>query len=218
MKNVNELVLKVQAEGKESFAWVDLFETINKQTIEPKTNSFSSQLKGDVQTGISEGWELLMDLVKKWDGTGNFHSLFKTSFDNRLKNLVKHVGRNKRKHNTSYQVSLSESANAESGESSPILEVTTEAKLHSSFDVVEDMDKPSFDSLLDAFSEKYPEKGGIIDIMVAFPDDSHQAEKTEAFAKFYGSDTYTSAIQRRVSRVRESFDKFLENNGYYRMS
>lgn len=212
MKNVNELVRTVQAEGNESFAWVELFEVINAETIEPKSKSFSSQLKGDVDKGISEGYKLLMELTESWDGTGNFHTLFKTSFNNRLLNQVKEIGRNKRKHNTSYDVSLSESTKSE-GEKSPILEVIGDPSLQTSFNI-EESNKTKLETMFDKYAEKHPEQAGVIEIMLGFGWDAKQSDKTEAYCKYYGVDTYSSAIQKRVSRVRDSFYKFLDNNGY----
>jgi hypothetical protein len=212
MKNVNQLVKTVQAEGNESFAYVELFETLSAETIVPKSESYSRQLKGDVDAGISEGYKLIMELVKSWDGTGSFHSLFKTSFDNRLKNLVKHIGRQKRKHNTSYDVSLSGSVERD-GEASPILEVIDDSSLHSTFDVTED--KGLLESVFAQFAEKYPEQAAVCEILGSFPDDGKQKEKTEALCNYYGIpvDQYKT-VQKKVSRSREAFKKFLVKSNY----
>jgi hypothetical protein len=138
MKNVNELVNQVKEHGTESIPFMELFETLNKETIEPKAKSFSKQLRGDESEAISEGYSLMMELVESWDGTGNFHTLFKTSYENRLKNLIKYMARNKRKHNTSYDVSLSSNVNTKSGtEASPIIETLDDVALTTSFDITE---------------------------------------------------------------------------------
>jgi hypothetical protein len=212
MKNVNQLVMAVQSEGTESFAFVELFEVISTETINPKAESYSRQLKGDVESGVSEGYKLLMELVETWDGTGSFHSLFKTSFDNRLKNLVKFIGRNKRKHNTSYDVSLSGSVERD-GEASPIMEVIDDASLQSTFDITEE--KGKLFTLLDMFSENHPEKGAVCEILMAYPKGSSQKEKTKALCNHYGIavEEYET-IQKKVSRSREAFKKFLHKNSY----
>lgn len=215
MKNVNQLVLTVQAEGNESFAWVELFETVMKETIEPKADSFQRQLKGDVQEGISEGYKLLMDLVGSWDGTGNFHSLFKTSYENRLKNLVKHIGRNKRKHNTSYDLSLSETidSNFDGGNDMTVIDRVFDKALYTEFDITE-KDTPSLYELLDAFAYNKPEQAGVINVMLGFDSDMKQSDKTNAYCEYFGVQTYTSAVQKKVSRAREAFKKFLTQNNY----
>jgi hypothetical protein len=214
MKNVNQLVSNVQAEGNESYSYVELFEVLSTQTIEPKAESFRKQLKGNTDEAISEGYKLMMELVHTWDGSGNFHTLFKTSYTNRLKNLIKHIGRNKRKHNTSYDISLSESVASvlSMGEASPIIETLYDASLVSTFDITEE--KTKLEKLIEMFGVKYPEQADVINIMIGFNDDMVQMEKTNAYCEYFGVQSYTSAIQKRVSRSREAFKNFLTKNNY----
>lgn len=218
MKNVNELVKKLQATKKGTDEWeylfTDLFNIINTETIEPKAESFERQLRGDISAGISEGYMLLQELVETWNGTGNFHSLFKISFENRLKNLVKFITRNKRKHNTAYDVSLSASAERD-GEASPIIEVIDDVRCHIYFDVTDKVDGvPTLDELIDMFTEEYPEQAGIINIMISFSYDTKKSEITRAFCEYFGVQKYTPVIQKRVSRSREAFKKFLIKHNY----
>lgn len=213
MKNVNELVLTVQAEGKESYAYVELFDVISSETINPKTASFRLQLKGQIEEAISEGYALLMELVNSWDGTGNFHSLYKTSFNNRLLNLVKYMKREKRTQDVNYSVSLSETAKAESGESSPMLEVATDDKLQTSVDFLKFESEPTIESMIAKFGENNPEQAGVIELMTNFSDDMKQVEKSKAFCVYFGVQTYTE-IQKKVSRSREAFYKFLKQNDF----
>lgn len=210
MKNVNELVLKVKEEGTESYAFVELFSIIKTETIEPKAKSFSKQLKGDVASAISMGVTLITELIESWNGTGNFHTLFKTSFDNRLKNLVAYQVRKKRRHNTSYDLSLSESTEQD-GESSPILEVIDDRSLQTSFEVTDK--KLSLSELMDKFKAENPEKGGVIEILSLFGDEDKQSDRTKALCDFYGVTDYKK-IQKRVSRSREAFAKFLHKHDY----
>jgi len=214
MKNVNQLVLTVQAEGLESMAFIELFNIINKETIVPKANSFRLQLKGNVESAISEGYELLADLTTSWNGSGNFHSLFKTAYTNRLKNMVKYVNRNKRRHETNYDVSVSETV-ATNEEPAPILEVATESQLQ----IVVDYDasfngKPTLELLIADFQHAYPEQAGVINLMLGFTPDTAQVDKTRAYCEYFGTQTYTSAIQKKVSRSREAFKNFLIDNNY----
>jgi hypothetical protein len=215
MKNVNQLVFDVQAEGNDSYSYVELFDVIATQTIEPKAESFRKQLKGQVEEAISIGYDLLMELVPAWDGTGNFHTLFKTSYTNRLINHVKYVAREKRSHNTNYDVSLSENAASEmnTGEASPLIETINDDSLTSTFDITED-GVNKVEALLELFAIKYPEQAEVLDIMTLFSDDTKQSEKTTAYTEHYCTQTYTQAIQKRVSRSRENFKKFLIKNGY----
>lgn len=214
MKNVNQLVLAVQSEGFESVAFYDLYNIINSETIEPKANSFRLQLKGQVDCAISDGYDLLFDLTQKWNGTGNFHSLFKTAYTNRLKNMVKYVNRKKRKHETNYDMSLSDFVKGPD-EPSSILEVASERQLHchvnydASFNEVH-----SLETLIEMFAEAHPTEAGVINLMIMFTPDTPQAEKTRAYCDYYGVQTYTSVIQKRVSRSREAFKKFLLKNDY----
>lgn len=213
MKNVNQLVLDVQTEGKEGMAFVELFQTIMNETIEPKAQSYSRQLKGDIAEAIDAGIDLLTELVDTWNGTGNFNTLFSVSYNNRLKNLVKYLGRNKRKHNTSYDVSLSETTDVGEG-ASHILEVIDDEQLHTTFDITADEEQALLTDLLEEYEVKKPKTAGLIRIMLSFSDDTKISTKTQAYCDYFGESEYTQAIQKRVSRARESFYKFLVKNNY----
>ncbi|MDF2010249.1 hypothetical protein [Priestia megaterium] len=213
MKNVNQLVLEVQAEGKDGLAFVELFEVMMSEVIEPKAKSYSRQLKGDVSEAISEGTALLIELVDVWNGTGKFSTFFTASFNNRIRNLVKYMNRDKRKHNTSYDLSLSETCN-NGGENSPIIEVIDAEELHTTFDITEDNDTETLLDLLEEYEVKKPKTAGLIRIMISFPNNARLSEKTQAYANYFGQEEYNTVIQKRVSRARESFQKFLLKNNY----
>ena len=214
MKNVNDLVNQVKEQGTESIPFMELFETLNKETIEPKAKSFSRQLKGDEAEAHSEGYTLMMELVESWDGTGNFHTLFKSSYENRLKNLIKYIGRNKRKHNTSYNLSLSDTTNnvMEGDEMSPHIETLNHPDLITTFDITDEHGQ--LEALLGLFGETNPEQAGLIEIMTTFGQATPQADKTNAYCNYFGVQEYSQVIQKRVSRARESFKKFLTKNDF----
>ncbi|MFP3427144.1 hypothetical protein, partial [Pseudoalteromonas sp. SIMBA_162] len=70
--------------------------------------------------------------------------------------------------------------------------------------------------LLDAYWEVKPTEAEVIEVMLEYSAEGYQKKDlTLALANFYGSDKYTGAIQKRVSRVREDFKKFVIQNGYY---
>jgi hypothetical protein len=68
--------------------------------------------------------------------------------------------------------------------------------------------------ILQKFAEKHPEQAGVLEIMTRFGQATSQAEKTSAYCEYYGVQEYTQAIQKRVSRARESFKTFLIKNDY----
>lgn len=210
MKNVNQLVLNVQALGTEGVDFLELFNIINKETIEPKAKSYILPLKGDLAEAYSQGYELLVTLCEKWNGTGNFHTLYKKSYSNLLINLKTYTGRNVRKHNTSYQISLSEGG-VTGDEYSPVLETLYDESLVTY--IKEEEETVSLESLIVKFGEVNPEKAGIIEIMVMFTPETPQSEKTRAYCEYFGVQEYTK-IQKRISRARESFYKFLKANDY----
>ncbi|MEW9502367.1 hypothetical protein [Jeotgalibacillus marinus] len=214
MKNINDLVKMVQVHGSESEFFIELFEIINAQTIKPKTDSFSRQLKGDVAEGYHEGYVLLMELVHSWNGTGNFHRLYKLSFTNRLRNLVKYIGRDVRKLNTSYEISLSENAKRGDSSSSNILDVALDKALHVSEESCGYGDEVSLSDVIESFADRYPEQYKIISIMEKFTPETNRDEKTKAYLDHFYAKEYTSAIQKRVSRSRSKFQKFLVESGY----
>src|SRR5699024_1998205 len=104
-----------------------------------------------------------------------------------------------------------ETANKD-GESSPMIEVLDDESLRTSFDITEA--ETPLETLIEEYAEKNPKKAGIINIMLNFSDDTKQSEKTHAYCEYFGVQEYTTVIQKRVSRVRQSFKKFLENNNY----
>ncbi len=211
MKNVNELVQAVRTEGKESMEYAELFTTVMTETIEPKAESFGKQLKGDVASGIDEGIKLFMELVDTWNGTGNFHSLFKTAYANRLKNHVKYLNRDKRKHNTSYDISLSGVVEGTYSESS-VTEVIVDDTLNTSFDITEE--KGTLEKLIDAFSLHNKEQGDLINIMLSFPEDAKTSDYTKAYIEYFGVQVYAGVPQKKVSRAKNDFKKFLQKNNY----
>jgi hypothetical protein len=212
MKQVNHLVQAVRENGTESIEYNKLFTIIYSETIVPKAESFELQLKGNVDEAINEGIDLFMELLEKWNGTGNFHSLFKTSYNNRLKNLVKYINREKRKHNYSYDLSLSESAPSETGDASPIIEVLNDKSLISEFDITETNSR--LEELLESFRKIKPEQADLLDIMIQQPYDSKKSDFTKTICEYYGVQKYTDVIQKRVSRAREAFKKHLIKNNY----
>lgn len=216
MKNVNELVQAVKVEGMESTAFSELFIIINAETIEPKAESFKKQLKGDVAKAVSEGYELLMKLIYKWEGTGSFHTLYKTSYTNLLKNEVKATSAQKRKHNTSYEVSLSETIPSPytSATELTMIDALYAESLYTEFDVTEINEDNQVEVLLEQFREKKPEQADLIDIMLNLSDNPAKSELTDAVCNYYGTQKYTGVIQKRVSRAKESFYKFISQNNY----
>ncbi len=213
MLNVNETVKVIQSQGtagKESFEFSELFMLFNNKYIEPKAKSFERQLKGDVADGISAGFELLTELVDTWDGTGSFTALFNKSFRNRLINLVESKKAKKRSHNTNYDFSIDyPEQETEQPASRDIFE---DPKLHTTFDIT-DSSQPSLLGLLDKFKEKNPEQGGVIDVMIDFHPDMKKYEKTKLLCEYYGVEEYTP-IQKKVSRAKKAFEKFLQQNHF----
>lgn len=212
MKKVNELAKTVQAEGTESLAFYELFTIITAETIEPKAESFSRQLKGDVADAISEGYQLLLELVEKWERTGSFHSFFKTSYTNRLINKVKATNADVRSHNTSYDISISESIVSEGGNDMTIIDRLFDKSLYTEFDIEDN--ENTFEGMLAGFRKKNPEQADIISIMLNFSDDDKQKDKTNTYCEYFGVHKYTSVIQKRVSRAREAFKNYLIKNNY----
>jgi len=214
MKNVNTLVQAVKEQGTESIAYKELFNTIYIETIVPKAESFEWQLKGNIQQGIDEGINLIMELVESWNGSGNFHSFFKTSYTNRLINLVKYIGRDKRKHNYAYDVSLSETIESQydGGNEMTVIDRLYDKSLYTEFDITESENQVEI--LLEAFRKVKPEQADLLDIMINLPDDAKKNELTSAVCEYYGVNMYTSVIQKRVSRAREAFKNFLLKNNY----
>lgn len=212
-EKTNRLALQVQAQGTESLAFVELFELVDRETIQPKVRTYSKQLKGDMAEGISIGYMLLTEMVMNWKGEGSFHRVFTVAYTNRLNNLVRDLGRDVRKHNTSYEVSLSYALDEK--EENDSYEVSYGSVLETSFDVTDKVDQePTLEELLHSFSLKYPERYDLIVIMLGFTEEDNQATRTQAFKDYFCTQTYTSVLQKRVSRARTSFFKHLQDAGY----
>ena len=219
MKNVTELAKYVQANGKDCVEYDDLFNIIYQDTILPKTMSFKLQLNGNIEEGIDEGVDLFIELLDKWEGKGNFHTLYKTSFTNRLINLVNYMKRNIRKHNYSYDVSLSDNSVVmykDQASSSPMIETLNDSSLTTEFDVTTLENR--VETLLEEFRKIKPEQADLLDILISTPHDYTKSDFTDAVCVYYGVQKYTSTIQRRVSRAKESFENFLIKNNYYEVA
>jgi len=209
---INKLATQIQAEGTESIAFYELFNIINHRTIEPKVRSYKLQLKGDIDAGISEAYKVLMKALKKWNGSGSFHTYYKTSLDNSLRNLVKKIHRKKRSHNTNYDISLSETSAGEE-ETENILEVAKEKELQvSAFDITDEA--VTTGQAIALFAQEKPEQAEIIAILFDNCDEKKHVV-IEALADYFGItvDQYTNSLyQKRVSRSREAFRTFINVN------
>lgn len=209
-EEITFLIKTIQENEPENYlyevSYAELVNELMANTIEPKVNSYARQLKGDTDAGISEAYKLLMELVQNWTGEGNFLTLYKFSLDNRLKNLIEYLAKNKRKHNTSYDISLSESKSRYLDSTSQN-NIPYDSSLITSFDITEDKTS-KLEKLLTEFEEQYPKQSDLINIMLHKADDETKATEINRYKEYFGVDTYTPALQKQVSRARQSFKKY----------
>lgn len=210
LEEINELVKTIQGSEPESYlyevSYSDLVSELMTSTIKPKVDSYSKQLKGDTDAGTSEAYKLLISLVQDWTGEGNFLTLYKFSLDNRLKNLIEYLAKNKRKHNTSYDISLSESKSRYLDNTSQN-NMPYDSSLITYFDITDEKTS-KLEELLTEFEEQYPKQADLVNIMLHKADDETKATEINRYKNYFGVDTYTPALQKRVSRARQAFKKY----------
>jgi RNA polymerase sigma factor (sigma-70 family) len=218
MEKLTQLVIKLQGMGQDNPEREVLFTHVYnglQNVIESTVESFKYSLKGDVHEGYSEALEVLMKAVNTFKYEGyEFKTYYKRLLRNRLIDLVRSLNAEKVRHNTSYNISINAEIEDDEGAS-----FTSEERLYNEALMMHDeylVEKEiTFEEVLQRFEKECPEEYAVIDIMIQYSAEFYsKKDTTSALAKHYGSDKYTGAIQKRVSRIRESLKRFGIKQGY----
>lgn len=216
MNVITKKVLYMQTIDRNSLEWDDLFTEVHDSVNDLITGVVrynSRALHGDIHAGYSKAYMLLIRSIEKFEYEGyEFRSFYSRILKNGITDLI-------RKHNTNkmqvfFDHSLDYTVSPEDGDSFVTYERFKDQNVQT-IDTYFEEDQPSIIELLQAFKEVKPIEAGVIELLITYHTDYYtKSDLTAALAAYYGSDTYTSTIQRRVSRAREYFEKFLIKKGY----
>lgn len=212
------MVIELKQVEKDSYTWDCLFTDIYTclhGELEAIVYYYERQLNGDVHSAYSEATLLLIRCIDNFEYKGfEFLSFYKKALHNKMIDEIRKINADKRKHNTSYEVSLSASLTDNEGNSYSLVDRGIDASLQA-IDTYKEDDVIRLTTILDKYRCIKPIDTEVIEIMLKYSAEGYQKKDlTSALAEFYGSEKYTSTIQKRVSRVRENFKKFAIEYGY----
>jgi hypothetical protein len=195
--------------------FADIYESV-KFTMEGIVNGYSFSLKGDVHEGLSEALNHLVNCCESFKYEGfEFLTFYKKTLKNKMIDLVRKLNAEKVRHNTSYDFSLSVDVQDGEGSTYSIEDRFQDESLQVNDSYNIEKEEVTLSSILDKFAEVKPFEAGVIEIMLKYSAEGYQKKDlTSALATYYGLDTYNSTVQKRVSRVRETFKKFAIDNGF----
>jgi len=202
MNTLTTKVLKMQQIERTSMEWDFLFQEVYAELMDLiKTLSYSYEyhLKGDMAAAESEAGLLLVSTIERFEYQGfEFKSFFKKSLHNRLRDMVSTA--KAQKNSIGYGTIGAEIDFIEAG------------RMYER--VISDSDH-TLDSVYDAYALKNPDHGQVLEIMVKYSASFYnKSDLTDALAAHYGEATYNGTIQKRVSRIRESFRKYAAEHGF----
>lgn len=216
MNQLTTLVLEMQGttnKEKKDILFTDVY-TCLQSTMEGIVNGYTYSLKGDAHAGYSIALEHLLKCVEVFNFEGyEFATFYKKTLRNKLVDLVRKTNADKVKHNTSYDVSLSMDAKDSDGYSFSVEDRFNDSALQVN-DEYDTEDTTTLAWLLDQFHAVKPAEAEVLEILIQYSAEGYQKKDlTDALARHYGSEKYTGTIQKRVSRIRESFKKFAGEYG-----
>jgi hypothetical protein len=209
-------VLALQTVEKDSYEWDLLFSQIYAgiaKTIEITVTSYRQALKGDLHHGFSEAQLLLLKSVKTFVFQGyEFSAYYVRALRNRLIDLKRSAAADKNKPH--FDLSLDYMAlNRPNGREYHLHDYLALKPLHCT-DSYHNDELPNLDGLIEEYGTDHPQAVGVIDLLITYAAEGFsKSELTAALAAYYGSAEYDGKIQRRVSRIRQSFKEFLLDRG-----
>ena len=216
MNTLTNAVLTMQSMTPGSIERDDLFAFVYTE-LEPLTslivNQFDRSLNGDVHAAYSEAALVLLRSIDRFEyKTYEFKAFYSRSLKNRLIDLTRST---KAAANLfgNYQPLDQFTDEGNSSFSVRLENAGIDALSH--YDAYEEETGSSLDLLMGEFAAIYPIECRIVETLIDYSADCYsKKDQTAALAAIFGSDTYTGAIQRRVSRARSTFKLFLEDRGF----
>lgn len=178
-----------------------------QSVISCTVNRYYKAFNGDIAEGESIALDCIMQAVEKFQYTGSeFATFYSHILENKLRDKVRSLRANKNRHNTSYEVSLSADYEGDEGKLVPLIERLDDNTLR----VVDTYNigamAATVSDILDTYGKEYPENAEVLEILITH---EKKSEMTAAVAAYYGQEKYNGTIQKRVSRVREHFTKYM---------
>lgn len=199
MNTTTTNVLKLQQIERTSYEWDMLFQDVYADVMGLIKNlliSYEFNLKGDLAAAESEAGLLLVHAIDRFKYTGfEFKAFFSKALHNKLRDMVRTA--KTQKNMLGYGT------------------IGLEIDFLQAGGKFDEVFKRSLDDVYEEYARNNPEHGEVLDLMVKYSAPFYsKAELTDALAAYYGEATYTGTIQKRVSRIRESFRKFAAEHGY----
>lgn len=214
MNSTTAKVIAMKSLAKNSDTWNELFGDVYLDLHHGMTQcveSYRNGLRGDIQEGLSVANECLIHAIERFKYTGfEFSSYFSRVLKNKLTDVVRFYNTGKMR--TYFDGSMDASFHVGDGEereaqyqsvpeSLRTVDTYSPFQGHSITDVLEDFRKVTKDAV-------------VIEIIFDYSlGECSKSDMTSKLAQHFGSETYTPAIQRRVSRIRASFRRFAEDSG-----
>lgn len=200
MNTTTANVLKMQTIEKTSMEWESLFQEVYADMVDlisTLTQSYEYQLNGDIAAAESEAGLLLMHTIDRFDDQGyEFRSFYSRSLHNKLRDMVRTAKAKKNSH-----------AYGTVGNEIDFIQ-------HPGMMMVEKNINEEIDHLYGQYVRENPGHGHVLDLMLQYSAEGYsKSDLTAALIAYYGETTYTGTIQKRVSRIRESFRNYLADHG-----
>lgn len=216
MNTLTQSVITLQTLPTGSIEREDLFAYVYTE-LEPLTSMIVSQfdrsLNGDLHAAYSEAALVLVKAIDRFEYKQHeFKAFYSRSLKNRLIDMTRSTKATSNLFGN-YQSLNPTQENDDCSFSVQMENAGVDALTH--YDNYDHTETPQLDALMNHFSAAYPIDGNIIETLIDYSADCFsKKDQTAALAALFGSDTYTMAIQKRVSRARNTFRVFLDDHGY----
>lgn len=214
MNSTTKSVIALQGMTTGTDAWTELFGEVYMDLYSGMTKcveSFRTGLRGDIQEGLSVANEVLLVAIQKFSYKGyEFSSFFSRVLKNKLTDTVRHYNSDKMR--PYFENSLDRKRRTDEFDYMDNDKLPTDASLLTtdSYHIFEGV------TVSDVLADYHQitEDAKVIEIVFEYTLGQYgKSDMTTKLANHFGSDTYTPAIQRRVSRIRANFRRFAQDSG-----
>lgn len=221
MNELNAKVLELQKVTINSPAGDFLFSDIYMMTMNATNDlvaMFRKSLHGDEANGHSKASDVLIRCIETFEYKGyDFLTYYKKSLHNALIDECRLYKTKKMQPNINTSQIVAMDNHSETPRTGLSNSTTLLSELPTVTDELPSFEELSFEGVLFLYKKEHTFEYRVIETLIEYSAEHYKkSDLTTALASLYESDKYTSAIQKRVSRIRNHFKEFALDLGYSR--